>query len=169
MGAVLGALRAHPMDADVQERGFYAIQCLAKATGGPDAIVAGDGVALLTAGLAAHVHTKPVQQWGSQAVRELAWMGGTAAATALVEGGAVLAMAATLRTHAEPGGDCTIARDAVSALDRLRTKGGLSAKGALEVAGVLELAKNALATHAEAAQFESLKQKVEWLEAKMVG
>ena len=42
-------------------------------------------------------------------------------------------------------------------------------KGALEVAGGLELARTALTTHADDDKFESLKQKVEWLEAKMLG
>ena len=99
------------------------------------------------AGLAAHAGDAGVQRWGCQLVVRLAASG--AAARALVEGGAVEAVAAALRTHAQPGGDCVVASNAVSALYYLVRHGGAGAKGAAAAAGALGLARTALATHAD--------------------
>ena len=72
-----------------------------------------------------------------------------------------------MRTHAQPGGDCNVARNAVFALHVLVGQGGAGAKGAVAAAGALGLARTALATHADADGFESLQKRVEWLQGKM--
>ena len=122
VGAVLGALRHHPADPKLQKDGFMALGDLARGAGGPEAIVGGGGVGLLAAGLAAHPGAG-VQVWGCSAVRSLASKGGAAAAGALAEGGAVEAVAAALRTHAQPGGAFWVASNAIKALDSLVAKG----------------------------------------------
>ena len=76
------------------------------------------------------------------------------------------AVAAALRTHAQPGGDCVVAVTAVDALHWV-TKGGAGAKGAAAAAGALGLARTALATHADADRFEDLQYWVADLEEKM--
>ena len=162
--AVLQALEAHPDASEVQLQGLRALTGLLHGEGSAKAFVDGGGVELI-AGLAAHAGDAGVQRWGCQLVVRLAASG--AAARALVEGGVVEMAEKALRTHAQPGGDCGVARDAVAALNSLVKQGRAGAKGAAAAAGVLGLARTALATHADDDGFETLQRSVGWLEETM--
>eukprot|EP01045_Picozoa_sp_COSAG04_P006313 COSAG04_NODE_307_length_17238_cov_17.860260_13_plen_686_part_00 len=179
--AVLAALRAEPSDASLQRQGFRTLGCLAAGGGeggedhdnqGCEVFVAEGGVELLLVGMAAHIEEAEVQREACGLISALAYHGGGTSAAdgvcgVLLEGGAVAAVATTLRTHSAAGGDCLAAKEACSALSNLVAHGPSAIAAAAREAGVAGLARAALATHAGDEAFEQLEYQKQRLDSEL--
>ena len=65
VAAVVGGMQAHVGVAEVQQRGSFALWCIALGSdAGKDALLAAGGVAAVVGGMQVHVGVSLVQQWG---------------------------------------------------------------------------------------------------------